>query len=158
MKPMRERQRVGFSQCLAQFFDCCYSSYTAHTLKQHYPSNSCCASCHASAPASAAATGTHALQMAASNTDPLPLPPPTTAARLRSSSTTTSTASNAAAAAAAVALSRVPCHPLDTLKCKLQVPARIQSPHWHTPCHSLHRRPPPHLPQPPCPSPPSQLQ
>ncbi len=29
-------------------------------------------------------------------------------------------ASDAAAAAAAVALSRVPCHPLDTLKCKLQ--------------------------------------
>jgi hypothetical protein len=41
-----------------------------------------------------------------------PPPPP---------SVITKIASEAAAAAAAVALSRVPCYPLDTLKCKLQV-------------------------------------
>jgi hypothetical protein len=37
-----------------------------------------------------------------------------------SSAAISKVASDAAAAAAAVALSRVPCHPLDTLKCKLQ--------------------------------------
>ena len=47
------------------------------------------------------------------NQGPLPQHAPSPAALSK-------VASDAAAAAAAVALSRVPCHPLDTLKCKLQ--------------------------------------
>ncbi len=57
-------------------------------------------------------------QMSAAHSDKVPQPSPPAAF-----SGFEKVAHQAAATAAAVALSRVPCHPLDTLKCKLQVPA-----------------------------------